>query len=180
MYRDLVLDPSFWQRAVRIDQKLLADAISQGCPHCGGPLHVSNYPRKPQGLSDEFETMTVRFSSCCGKCRKRCTPASVRFLGRRVYVGAVVLLVVAIGFATTATRWTLSRWEKWCTQHLPQSSWWRELRGRLSGASNLVPLPRQLLERCESTPGQESEEGLIGALRLMLPLSTRTGLEHGL
>ncbi|HRZ54915.1 MAG TPA: hypothetical protein P5525_05600 [Candidatus Paceibacterota bacterium] len=40
----------------------------------------------------------VRFSLCCGKegCRRRNTPPSVRFLGRWVYAGLVVILVAAM------------------------------------------------------------------------------------
>ena len=40
------------------------------------------------------EAFSRRFSLCCGRdgCRHRATPPSVRFLGGRVYVGAVVIV----------------------------------------------------------------------------------------
>ena len=40
------------------------------------------------------EEFVRRFSLCCGRegCRKRATPPSLRFLGRRVYLCAVVLV----------------------------------------------------------------------------------------
>ena len=62
---------------------------SGGCAHCGGPLYRSDYWRKPRGglLVPIDEPLWRRFSLCCGKegFRKRTTPPSIRFLGRRVY-----------------------------------------------------------------------------------------------
>src|SRR5271157_4368665 len=61
-----------------------------------GPLHRSDYDRKPRGalIAPAGEAFVRRFSLCCGRegCRKRATPPSLRFLGRRVYLGAVVLV----------------------------------------------------------------------------------------
>ena len=77
-----------------IDQDLAANARAAGCPACGGRLHSVRYPRKPRGgpadLGPEYDW---RFSFCCAGegCRRRATPPSVRFLGRRVYLGAVVV-----------------------------------------------------------------------------------------
>ncbi|ACN15027.1 conserved hypothetical protein [Desulforapulum autotrophicum HRM2] len=68
-------------------------------PYCGGPLHFSNYQRKPRGGPPELqEVFEIRFSLCCGRegCRRRTTPPSVRFWGRRVYWAPVVLLVTAL------------------------------------------------------------------------------------
>lgn len=51
---------------------------------------------KPRGgaLAAAGEEHTLRFSLCCGRegCRKRAAPPSVRFLGRRVYLGAALLV----------------------------------------------------------------------------------------
>lgn len=73
----------------------------EGCPHCGSPLHVANFTRKSRGI-DDIETSDVpqaqlRFSFCCSKdgCRKRVTPASVRFYPHKVYFFFVILLVGA-------------------------------------------------------------------------------------
>jgi hypothetical protein len=46
-------------------------------------------------MSEEYR---CRFSFCCDRdgCRKRMTPPSVRFLGRKVYLGAVVTLISAM------------------------------------------------------------------------------------
>ena len=44
------------------------------------------------GLGEEYDR---RLSFCCALdvCRKRTTPPSLRFLGRKVYLGAVVVLI---------------------------------------------------------------------------------------
>jgi hypothetical protein len=80
---------------------LIAQCIrSQGCPHCGGPLHASCYRRKTRGLSeDEGSPVPLqRWSWSCGRdgCRKRLTPPSVVFLGRKVYAGATIAAVQCI------------------------------------------------------------------------------------
>ena len=175
MYANIAWDASFWQGLGHVDQDLQARVVAERCPHCGGPLHVANYPRKPRGLPDALaQTMTVRLSTCCGHCRKRCTPPSVRFLGRRVYVGVVVMLAVMVGLACEATRWTLRRWRTWWTKMLPRSAWWTELRGRLAGGVDGKQLPAVLLQRCEPETGKESQQGLLKVLKLLLPLTSHT------
>ena len=64
-----------------------------------GMLHSARYPRKPRGgLDDLGPDYATRLSFCCAVdgCRRRTTPPSVRYLGRRVYLGAVVVLVTAM------------------------------------------------------------------------------------
>ena len=97
---------SFWSLLLSIDRDLAECARRQGCP-CGGRLHCANYPRAPLGgpeqLPDEYRQ---RFSFCCERdgCRKRLTPPSVRFLGRKVYLGAVVVLISAMRQGPTPRR----------------------------------------------------------------------------
>ena len=77
---------------VKIDNDLADDAIKAGCLSCGGKLHQADYPRSPHGLSEaDAEHYQFRRSVCCGKCRKRHTPPSVRFFGRRWYVAPVCI-----------------------------------------------------------------------------------------
>ena len=47
-----------------------------------------------------------RFSFCCSRdgCRKRKTPPSLRFLGRKVYVAAMVVLIAIMREGATAMR----------------------------------------------------------------------------
>lgn len=72
-------------------------ARRQACP-CGRRLHRAYYTRKPRGGPDDLPGASrSRFSFCCqcDGCRKRVTRPSVRCLGRRVYLGAVVILIAA-------------------------------------------------------------------------------------
>jgi hypothetical protein len=61
-----------------------------------GKLHSAKYKRKPRSGSKKCEEL-YRHSFCCDQdgCRKRHTPPSIRFLGRRIYYGVVVVLVSA-------------------------------------------------------------------------------------
>ena len=83
-----------FQLLEKVDAELTEGARSKGCLLCGGKLHRSDYDRKPRG-GPQWDT---RFSLCCARegCRRRHTPPSVRFMGRRVYAGLVVALVSAI------------------------------------------------------------------------------------
>src|SRR3972149_4208870 len=83
----LLQDPKFFRLLLRIDEELAGDARAGGCA-CGGVLHRANYPRKPRACLNEVRSeYATRFSFCCSRCRKRLTSMSVRFLGRRVYLG---------------------------------------------------------------------------------------------
>jgi hypothetical protein len=97
MYHDLPRGAGFWHFLVSVDQDL-AQATRQKACRCGGRLHRANYPRKPRGVDDLPADYAWRFSFCCARdgCRKRVTPPSVRFLGRKVYLFAVVVLVSAM------------------------------------------------------------------------------------
>jgi hypothetical protein len=98
LYAELLGDARLYAILQQIDEDLAARARAAGC-RCGGPLHSARYPRKPRGgpagLGSSYEQ---RLSFCCATegCRKRTTPPSVRFLGRKVYLGAVVVLVSAL------------------------------------------------------------------------------------
>ena len=95
MWQKFLTDARFHEALLEIDRQIAAEARERGCPECGGVLHVASFPRKPRGgpqLTDEHE---IRLSFCCARegCRKRVTPASLRFLGRRVYWATIVVLV---------------------------------------------------------------------------------------
>lgn len=94
MLHGAVLAGEFFVLLERIDQEIVRQVADGGCPRCDGPLHRGDYPRKPRGglLARAGEAFNRRFSLCCGWCRARCLPPSVRFLGRRVYLEAVVVL----------------------------------------------------------------------------------------
>jgi len=96
MVPGLVLELKFFHRLEEIDRALALAVRAGGCTHCGGPLHFSNYLRKPRGgcFGASAESQALRCSLCCGQdgCRKRSLPPSLRFLGPGVYMGAVLLL----------------------------------------------------------------------------------------
>ena len=87
-------DQEVYQLLEKVDGDLVEEARRHGCIHCRGKLFRSDYERKPRG-GPQWD---MRFSLCCGRegCRRRNTPPSVRFMGRRVYAGLVVVLVAAM------------------------------------------------------------------------------------
>src|SRR5207342_517177 len=104
LYRDLLADATFHQLLLAFDADLADAARAERCGPCGGTLHSACYPRKPRGrpcrLGPEHDR---RFSFCCAgdDCRSRATPPSVRFLGRKVYLAAIVVLVAIIRHGVT-------------------------------------------------------------------------------
>src|SRR6266571_6150300 len=115
-------DGSFFVPLLDIDEDLAEAARRAGCP-CGGVLHRAPFWRKPRGLPAGLgDEHTKRLSFCCAVdgCRKRMTPPSVRFLGRKVYLGAVVVLATAarprlaqLRATLGASVRTLARWRDW-------------------------------------------------------------------
>jgi hypothetical protein len=150
---------SFWAFLFSIDQDIASSARQDGCP-CGGCLHSAKYPRKPRGSDDLAESHCLRLSFCCDRdgCRKRVTPPSVRFLGRKVYLGAVVVLVAAMRQGPSprrvrelsrlfgADRRTIARWQVFWREHFPQTVFWKMARGRLAPGVATDALPLSLLE----------------------------------
>jgi hypothetical protein len=160
MYHKLLRDASFWEFLVSVDEDLAVVAGQQPCS-CGGRLHRANYLRKPQGGPPDLpEECCRRFSYCCDRdgCRKRVTPRSVRFLGRKVYLGAVVILVSAMQQGPSrwrveelsrlfgADRRTISRWQAFWREHFPRTTFWKLARARLVPAVDVIALPLSLLQ----------------------------------
>jgi hypothetical protein len=186
----IVLSPSILQDArlyallQRVDGDLAEQARVSGCLRCGGVLHQARYPRKPRGGPAELDDAhSRRLSFCCARegCRRRKTPPSVRFLGRRVYFGAVVVLVSALrdGLAPRRVRElrarlgvdrrTLRRWRQWWREAFVASRFWRVARGRWMPPVAEEALPGSLLERfAEPSPPVR----LVAMLRFLAPIST--------
>lgn len=156
MYDAVLRDPSFFRSLVRIDQELAAETRRAGCPHCAGALHVSDFPRKPRGCPTAVvEEYSSRFSFTCGNCDQRTTAASVRFLGRRVYVAAVLMLS-SPPQGHAARQWcallsiprrTLLRWRQWWTEEFVRTRCWQALRSRFVPSVARTQLPHSLLDR---------------------------------
>jgi len=170
----------------RIDQSIAEEAQAKGC-HCGGVLHSARYPRKPRGVRRALNaTYETRLSFCCAEddCRRRCTPPSVRFLGRKVYLGVIIVLVTALHHGLTPKRrgqliemleiapQTLARWRRWWRETFVGSRCWRALRGRFVPPVAARELPSALLER---VAGEDLPERLTQCLILIAPVTTRSG-----
>jgi hypothetical protein len=183
MYQKLLGDDRLYFWMERVDRELANASIQQGCRRCQGRLHQAKYPRKPRGagckLGPEFEQ---RWSFCCAhrECRRRMTPPSVRFFGRRVYFGAVFVLCMAMEHGLRNGRsqrlWellgvgrqTLERWRTYWQQTFVQSPFWRTARARLSPLVAENELPASLLDRFAGEPMQQ----LILMLQFVAPLTT--------
>lgn len=160
MHPRLLGDASLWTFLFAVDQDLANYVRQEGCS-CGGHLHSANYRRKPRGgpanLPAEVE---LRLSFCCERegCRKRCTPASVRFLGRKVYLHAVIVLVAAMQQGPSprrvrelsqlcgADRRTLARWQVFWREQFPRTSFWKVARGFLAPVIEVAVLPLRLVQ----------------------------------
>ena len=128
------------------------------------------------------EVLDRRSSFCCARegCRKRATPPSLVFMGRRVYL-AVTIVMMAWRSAVTAVspptpsppRWTVRRWLGWFAAELPVTRWFIALRARLSPPMEPAErLPGALVERFLAH--QAVAEAITATLRLLAPLSTVT------
>ncbi len=186
MYHHLLRDASFWLFLFAVDQDIAESTHKEACT-CGGRLHRANYPRKPRGGPDDLpEPYCYRLSFCCDRdgCRRRVTPPSVRFLGRRVYLGAVVILVSAMQQGPSprrvrelsdlfgADRRTITRWQVFWREQFPQTPFWKAARGRI--AVEIGTLPRTLLDLFLTSP--DDNQGWMRLLRFLSPITIAGGL----
>jgi len=192
MYHRLPQGASFWSFLFTIDQDLAETARKQGCP-CGGRLHCANYPRKPRGLSIELpEPQRVRLSFCCDRdgCRKRLAPPSVRFLGPKVYLGAIVVLISAMRQGPSprrvreltqlfgADRRTIARWLVFWRDHFPQTPFWKRARAFLAPMVDVATLPLALLTAFLSRGADDEDWARL--LRFLAPITIAGGLRIAL
>ncbi len=188
MYHDLLRNASFWSFLFTVDKDLAAITKKLGCS-CGGQLHCANYPRKPRGGCENLpESYGFRLSFCCDRdgCRKRATPPSARFLGRKVYLGAVVVLVAAMRQGPSprrvrelselfnADRRTIGRWRAFWREHFPQTQFWKTARGRLVPQFDVTDLPRALFDAFIHR--DDSREDWRRLLEFLSPITITGGL----
>jgi len=182
LYRDLLADASFHKRLREFDEELGQATRDEGCLLCKGVLHSGRYRRKPRGrpaaIAREEEW---RISFCCAVhgCRKRRTPASLRFLGPRLYTAAVVILVAALRHGMTVARIqtlselaginrrTIERWQVWWRTVVPATPFWRNARAAIMPPVDEAQLPAALLGRFTG----DAPERLIALLRFLAPLT---------
>jgi hypothetical protein len=192
MYHSLPTDARFWSFLDSVDEDLAQTARNQGCP-CGGRLHCANYPRKPRGGPNSLpETYQFRLSFCCecDGCRKRTTPPSVRFLGRKVYLAVVVILVAAMRHGPTpcrvrelsahfgADRRTIARWQVFWRELFPNTPFWKVARARLAPDLDTTHLPRALLDAFLRGPDDSGGWGRL--LRFLAPITIPGALRSAL
>jgi hypothetical protein len=142
---------TFYALLIAIDNELIVQAQLQGCPYCGGVLHKADYPRSPLGLPAQHRGhFDERFSLCCADCRKRTTPPSVRFFGRRRFPAALLVLVSVLKcginerrvaqirrhFGIVVSESTWKRWRRWWREVFVNTAFWRQFKA-------LVPIPEQ-------------------------------------
>jgi hypothetical protein len=171
-------DEILFQVLEEIDQEFAEQTRQGGCRFCSGVLHRADYERKPRG-GPQWDK---RLSFCCARdgCRRRNTPASVRFLGRRVYAGVVVVLVSAMLHGASPKRIqylrqvvpidrrTLERWRKWWLETFVRTGFWRVARALFMPPLCEASLPRCLVQRFEVS---ERRDRLPDLLRFLAPLT---------
>ena len=171
-------DQQLHQLLEKVDADLAQEAGQEGCLYCHGKLHRADFDRKPRG-GPQWER---RYSFCCAEedCRRRRTPESVRFLGRRVYAGLVVVLITAMlhGLKPARVRRirealqidsrTLKRWRQWWLDNFVRSSFWKAARARFMPLVCEQTLPWSLWLSFKL----EERDRLLAVLQFLRPITT--------
>jgi hypothetical protein len=162
----------FFRFLSRIDAKFASETCRARCPDCNGPLHVADFPRKPCGCPAAVrKEYSSRLSFTCGWCDARSTPASMGFLGRRVYVAVMLMLMLLSPAAGCASRTvgellevparSVGRWRRSWQRDFQRTRFWQSVRERF--------VPHGLPARF---PAERCVERISQMLRLICPLST--------
>jgi hypothetical protein len=106
----------------------------------------------------------------------------VRFLGRKVYAGVIVVLVSAMMHGPNGHRLkrlqqelaidrrTLKRWRQWWTQIFVQCAFWTVQRGRFKEPMARAQMPLCLVKAF----GAHQINGLIRLMRFLSPITTQS------
>jgi len=188
LYRDLLADATFHQLLLACDADLAEAARAGRCALCGGALHSACYPRKPRGRPCRLSTCRSlgpehdrRFSFCCAVdgCRSRATPPSLRFLGRKVHLAAIVVLVAVMRHGVTTSRMerlsqavgvdrrTVERWRRWWRDSFTATPFWNVARATFMPPIDCQHLPASLLERFTG----DDADRLVALLRFIGPVT---------
>ncbi len=182
MLPELLQSTNLFYLLHRIDIDLAEQQKLAGCPFCGGPLHYSNYQRKPRGGPDTLpEKLYLRLSLCCGveNCRRRTLPPSTLFMDRRVYFRSVILIVLTLMQKNPrkhsktqlmrmfeVSRKAINRWQEFFRDIFPLSVQWQWSRGRISSAVKNSDLPGGVVAYfIEHT--KSAEEAIVNCLQFM-------------
>jgi hypothetical protein len=183
---EILRDTRFYELLLGFDRQI-ADAAHAGpCRECGSKLHWGSFDRKPRGVPAGLgREHTRRFSLCCAKdgCRTRETPSSLRFLGRKVFLGAMVVLISAMQSGLNPARMkrlkalvgvsrrTVLRWRDWWRNVFADSPFWRAHRA-LAPMASTADLTASLLRSFDGA----IERQLISLLRFLAPITTGRGI----
>ena len=183
MSHKFLFNASFHLLLNSIDQEIAKEVQQKGCCYCGCPLHQADYPRSPLGLPAQFrESYDERLSFCCDTCRRRTTPPSVRFFGRRWFPAPLLILICVLqiginerrltqikrhfGFFVSESTW--KRWRRWWRESFVETLFWQQTKSLVITAINIdTPLPRALLDIFSG----KIEEKIHQALKFLSPLT---------
>jgi len=170
----LLKDGRLFKLLERADWDIAQEAHEGVCKYCGAKLDWGDFARKPRGGG----RWKKRHSFNCRQCRKRNTPPSVRFLGRKVYVGVVVVLVSAMMHGVKPERVerlrqelgiderTLKRWRKWWLETFVESWFWKGARGRFMPGPDEKTMPLSLVEAFGA-----NRAGLVKLMEFLSPIT---------
>jgi hypothetical protein len=182
LYQSLFRDSRFFDLLLTLDEELAGEARRGGCA-CGGVLHGAAYERKPRGgPAGLARGSAIRFSFCCATegCRRRMTPPSLRFLGRKVFFGILVLLLPVLRDGPTAERLnrlcetfavsvrTVRRWCRFWRETFVTSRVWQAARGRFAAPVRAESMPGALLGAFSEI--SDPERRVVAVLRLVSPI----------
>ncbi len=159
MCQTILGSPSFFFLLLQIDLDIANQTQAAGCQACGSTLHCGHYARKPKGIDKSnlyWHEYQRRLSFCCSntECRKRHTPASVRFFERRHYLSFVFTLASSLAqglnvsieerlCANGIPRQTLHRWVRWWRESFVAKPVWQGLKAYFL---NVRVIPQEALE----------------------------------
>lgn len=191
MSHNFLFDASFHSLLIQIDNDLSEIMRSSKCTFCKGRLDSSPYPRSPHGVPAEFrEQYSHRISYCCADCRKRSTPPSVRFFGRRWFVAPVFILICALkqganksraekihrhfGIKVSASTW--KRWQHWWQNYFEKTQYWKSHKGLLANPiEDNKSVPRELLSKIKWKSAKKTvvkvSEKVVLLLRFLSPIT---------
>lgn len=185
MSQNFLFKSSFHALILEVDQEMANICAENGCIYCGGKLHQADYPRSPAGMPKSYrDQYSQRFSFCCAKCRKRTTPPSVRFFGRRWYPAPlhIFISIMTCGinkrrialikkhFGIVVRESTWRRWRKWWRDEFVITKFWQSARGQLSPSDAITqgPFPPVIFNLYTGN----IEEKMLLFLRFASPLTT--------
>jgi len=188
--QNVLRDRRFFELLLSFDRQIAESAHADRCHRCGAVLHWGSFGRKPRGVPAGLGPEHLqRFSLCCAAdgCRKRETPASLRFLGRKVFLGAMVVLISAMQSGLTparvrqlqelvgVSRRSVARWRDWWRSVFTESAFWCA-HGAFVPPVTTAQLPESLLKRFAG----EAEQQLVLLLRFLAPITTGRGISRAI